>query len=59
MIGFQVASANLGAAAMPILVGTLVDAVSLEAIAYVIALLSLLLAMLYRLWIGPRAAASR
>ena len=54
LIGFQVASANLGAAALPVLVGTLVDVISLEAIAYVIAGLSLLLAVFYRLWIGPR-----
>lgn len=54
LIGFQVASANLGAAALPVLVGTLVDVISLEAIAYVIAGLSLLLVIFYRLWIGPR-----
>jgi fucose permease len=54
LIGFQVASASLGASAMPFLVGVLVESVSLEAIAYVIAGLSIALAILYRLWIGPR-----
>jgi fucose permease len=59
LIGFQVAAASLGAASMPILVGVLIELLSLEAIAYVITSLSLLLVVLYRVWVGPRVAGQK
>jgi len=50
VIGFQVAAANIGSAAVPFVVGLGVELFSLEAAAAVAFLLTLLLAFIYRIW---------
>jgi fucose permease len=52
IIGFQVASANIGSALIPLLVGTSVELISLEAVAYMVVLLTVLLTIIYRMWMS-------
>jgi fucose permease len=51
LIGHQVAAANVGAALIPLLVGIAVEFLSLEAVAYVMLLLTLALTITYPAWI--------
>ncbi len=52
IIGLQVASASLGAAVIPGLVGAAVELTSIEAAAWIIMLLALLIAGTYRKWVS-------
>ncbi|MFP4267094.1 MAG: MFS transporter [Spirochaetaceae bacterium] len=51
IIGYQVAASNIGAALIPLMIGAAVDLFSLEAIAYMVAILTGVLALLYKLWV--------
>lgn len=51
LIGHQVAAANVGAALVPLIVGLAVEIISLEAVAYVMVLLTLALVAAYPAWI--------
>ena len=52
IIGFQVASANIGSALIPLIVGASVELISLEAIASMVMLLTVLLIVIYRMWMS-------